>query len=146
MYNIYFFNLEYLTDRRRLLYDRVGSVQQLCLPWWFLGTRHCVKVSFLSSVFATVTEMLEFEECHRARSTLCSSRPTATWCIPPTASSRPGRALAGGSGSSSWLPYSADSYDLDLSGVFHNKYQWKIWKNTTGKSSRGRHRHSQLEK
>ena len=63
MYNIYFFNLEYLTDRRRLLYDRVGSVQQLCLSWWFLGTRHCVKVSFISSVFATMTEMLEFEEC-----------------------------------------------------------------------------------
>ena len=35
----------------------------------------------------------------------------------------------------SWLPYSADSYDLDLSVVFHDKYQWEIWENTAGKSA-----------
>ena len=34
---------------------------------------------------------------------------------------------------SSWLPYSADSYNLDLSVVFHDKYQGEIWKNTAGK-------------
>ena len=28
-------------------------------------------------------------------------------------------------------------YDLDLSVVFHDKYQWEIWKNTAGKSARG---------
>ena len=27
-------------------------------------------------------------------------------------------------------------YDLDLSVVFHDKYQWEIWKNTAGKSAR----------
>ena len=37
--------------------------------------------------------------------------------------------------SPSWLPYSADSCDLDLSVVFHDKYQWEIWKNTAGKSA-----------
>ena len=26
-------------------------------------------------------------------------------------------------------------YDLDLSVVFHDKYQWEIWKNTAGKSA-----------
>ena len=36
----------------------------------------------------------------------------------------------------SWLPFSADSYDLDLSVVFRDKYQWEIWKNTAGKSAR----------
>ena len=28
-------------------------------------------------------------------------------------------------------------YDLDLSVVFHDKYQWEIWKNTAGKSASG---------
>ena len=37
---------------------------------------------------------------------------------------------------SSWLPYSADTYDLDLS-VFHDKYQWEIWKNTVWFPSQG---------
>ena len=36
----------------------------------------------------------------------------------------------------SWSPYSADSYDLDLSVVFHDKYQWEIWENTAGKSAK----------
>ena len=36
---------------------------------------------------------------------------------------------------SSWLPYSTDSCDLDLSIVFLDKCQWEIWKNTTGKST-----------
>ena len=29
----------------------------------------------------------------------------------------------------SWLPYSTEFCDLDLSIVFHDKYQWEIWKN-----------------
>ena len=47
-----------------------------------------------------------------------------------------GRGLHNVSTSLSWLPYSADSYDLDLSVVFHYKFQWEIWKNTAGKSAR----------
>ena len=36
----------------------------------------------------------------------------------------------------SWFPYSADSLWLGfVSWVFHDKYQWEIWKNTAGKSS-----------
>ena len=35
----------------------------------------------------------------------------------------------------SWLPYSTDSCDLDLSIVFHDKYRWEILKNTAGKSA-----------
>ena len=38
-------------------------------------------------------------------------------------------------GRTSWLPYSTDSSDLDLSNVFYYKYQWEIWKNTAGKSA-----------
>ena len=30
-------------------------------------------------------------------------------------------------------------YDLDLSVVFHDKYQWEIWKNTAGISATERH-------
>ena len=38
----------------------------------------------------------------------------------------------------SWLPYSADSLWLGL--VFHDKYQWEIWKNTAGKSANKGHK------
>ena len=38
-----------------------------------------------------------------------------------------------------WLvdcPTQLTLYDLDLSVVFHDKYQWEIWKNTAGISAR----------